>query len=270
MTMIEPILHPFMQRAIIAGVLIAIICPIIGVFIVIKRLTMIGDTVAHIALTGLAFSSLLGIINNIYLTYVISLLGTIFIFKLTKNTRLGGEQALTIVMSFFAALTSILISLGGRLNLEAVLFGSVLFLSWSDVYLIFFITTCITFILLLRLKSFLLYVFDKDTFHLTGKKREVYELLLSILAPLVIVASVSLMGILLVTAMLTIPILSSMQVARSFSKTLTISIVIAEIAVVVGTFGSYYSGLAPGGLIVIILLIIFSSLMTLGKTGLRV
>ncbi len=270
MPMIEPLFQSFMQKAVIAGILIAIICPIIGAFIIIKRLTMIGDTVAHIVLAAFALSSLLKIINNIYLTYIIPLLATIIIFKLTKESRFSGEQALVIVLSFFAALTSIFISLGGRLNFEAVLFGSILFLSWRDIYLIFTITICITFMLLLRLRSFLLYVFDEDAFYLTGKKGELYELLLGISVSLVVVASVSLMGVLLVSAILTIPVLSSMQIARSFGKTLAISIVIAELAVVVGIFGSYYSGLAPGGLIVIILLIIFSSLMIIGKTGLRI
>ncbi|MEM3907322.1 MAG: metal ABC transporter permease, partial [Nitrososphaerota archaeon] len=114
MPMIEPLLHPFMQRAIIAGILIAIICPLLGVFLVIKRLTMIGDTVAHIALTGLAFASLLGLVKNIYLTYLITLPGTILIFKLTKSVRLSGEQSLAIILSAFAALTSIIVSLGGK------------------------------------------------------------------------------------------------------------------------------------------------------------
>lgn len=270
MLMIEPLLQPFMQRAIIAGVLIAIICPFIGIFLVIKRLTMIGDTVAHIALTGLAFASLLGLLKSIYLTYLITLPGTILIFKLTKSLKLSGEQSLAIVLSTFAALTSILISLGGKLNLETVLFGSILFLSWDDIYLLAIITISVSLILMLRLKSFLFFVFDEDAFHLTGKKSEIYELVLSISASLVIVASLTLMGVLLVAAMISIPVLSSMQVARSFSKTLIISIIIAELAAIIGIFGSYYTGLAPGGLIVILLILAFTSLIIFGKAGIRI
>ncbi|MEM1517812.1 MAG: metal ABC transporter permease [Nitrososphaerota archaeon] len=270
MPMIEPLLHPFMQRAIIAGILIAIICPLLGVFLVIKRLTMIGDTVAHIALTGLAFASLLGLLKNIYLTYLITLPGTILIFKLTKSVRLSGEQSLAIILSAFAALTSIIVSLGGKLNFEAVLFGSILFLSWDDVYLLAIMTVGISLILMIRLKSFLLFVFDEESFRLTGQKNEIYELTLSICSSLIIVASLTLMGVLLVAAMISIPVLSSMQIARSFSKTLLTSIIISELAVLIGIFGSYYTGLAPGGLIVILLILAFTSSIILGKAGLKI
>lgn len=270
MPMLEPLLQPFMQRAIIAGILIAIICPLIGVFLVIKRLTMIGDTIAHIALTGLAFTSLLGFVKNIYLTYLITLPGTILIFKLTKSARLSGEQSLAIVLSVFAALTSIMISLGGKLNLEAVLFGSILLLSWDDIYLLAIIAIGTSSIFMLRLKSFLLFVFDEDSFHLTGQKNDIYELILSVSASLIIVASLTLMGVLLVAAMISIPVLSSMQIARSFNKTLLFSIIIGELAVLIGIFGSYYTGLAPGGLIVILLVIAFTSLTILSKSGVKI
>jgi len=268
--MIELLLQPFMQRAIIAGILVAIICPLIGIFLVIKRLTMIGDTVAHISLTGLAFASLLGIIKNIYLTYLITLPGTVIIFKLTKNIRLSGEQALAVVLSFFAALTSIIISLGARLNFESVLFGSILFLSWDDVYLLLIITVVVSLVLISRLKNFLLFVFDEDASHLTGQKNEIYELILSVFASLTIVASISLLGVLLVAAMISIPVLSSMQISRSFTKTLIISIILAEFSMMVGIFGSYYAGLAPGGLVVITSIIIFSISMALRKTKFRI
>jgi len=268
--MIEPLLQPFMQRAIIAGILIALICPLIGTFIVIKRLTMIGDTVAHIALTGLALASLLGIVKSIYIAYLITLPATIIIFTLSRRIRLSGEQALVVVLSFFAALTSIIISLGGRLNFEAVLFGSILFLSWDDVYLLLIVTVVVSLILLSRLRSFLLFVFDEDAAHLTGQKNEIYELILSVSASLVIVASLSLMGVLLVAAMISIPVLSSMQVSRSFRKTLIVSVILAEFSVLAGIFGSYYAGVAPGGLTVIILIVVFSIFMTLGRAGLRI
>ncbi|MEM3488935.1 MAG: metal ABC transporter permease, partial [Nitrososphaerota archaeon] len=125
-------------------------------------------------------------------------------------------------------------------------------------------------ILMIRLKSFLLFVFDEESFRLTGQKNEIYELTLSICSSLIIVASLTLMGVLLVAAMISIPVLSSMQIARSFSKTLLTSIIISELAVLIGIFSSYYTGLAPGGLIVILLILAFTSSIILGKAGLKI
>jgi zinc transport system permease protein len=259
----------FFQRALIGGALIAITAPLMGLFLVLRRLAMIGDTLSHVSIAGVA----LGFLINVYpvaVGLVFAIVASFAIEALRRTYRTFAELSIAIIMSGGIALASILFTLGKgfNLNVNSYLFGSIYTLDYTDLAVIALVTAVVLLVVLLLRKELFLLTFDEDAASVSGLPVRYFNILISILTALVISASIKIVGALLVSALLTIPAACGLALARSFRQAIALVVVIGEIAVVGGLWAAGVWNLAPGGTVV--LLLIAMLLVSLGSRKLRV
>lgn len=259
--MLELFSFPFFQRALIGGVLIGFMAPLLGVFVVLRRLSLIGDTLAHVSIAGVALGFLLQM-YPLSFGIVFALIGALAIEKLRRTYRSYAELSIAIIMAGGIALASVLFTWGRgfNMNVHSFLFGSILTLSTVDVWIIALVTVIVTGMIFLMLKELFVVTFDEDAAHVNGLPVNRLNLMLTVLTALVVSAAIKIVGALLVSALLTIPVACSLVVAKSFRQTVVFSILVGELAVVGGLFLSGMWNLAPGGTIVLLLiaLLLFS------------
>lgn len=259
----------FFQRALIGGVFIGITAPLIGLFLVLRRLSMIGDTLSHVAIAGVALGLLIGF-YPLAMGIVFSIAASFAIEKLRKAYKTYAELSLAIIMSGGIALASILFTWGKSfsMNVNSYLFGSIFTLGTADLYMIGGVTVAVLLIIGLQIKELFLMTFDEEAAAVTGLPTRFYNMLISVLTALVISAAIKIVGALLVSALLTIPAACSLVIARSFRQSVFIVVLIGEIAVIAGLLIAGVWNLAPGGTIVLLLIAILLILLLL-RNGFR-
>ncbi|RUT36194.1 metal ABC transporter permease [Paenibacillus zeisoli] len=257
----------FFQRALAGGLLIGITAPLIGIFLVLRRLSMIGDTLAHVTIAGVA----LGFLINVYpiaVGLVFAIVASFAIEKLRKAYRGYAELSIAIIMSGGVALASLFFTLGMGYNTDVVsyLFGSIYTLDTTDLYVVGAVTVIVVIGISVFFKEFFLLTFEEDAAAVSGLPVKWLNLLITVMTALVISTAIKIVGALLVSALITIPAACSLFIARSFKSSVIFSVVIAEIAVVVGLMVAGIWNLAPGATIVL-LLIAMLILTLLAKRG---
>ncbi|ASF38376.1 MULTISPECIES: metal ABC transporter permease [Halobacillus] len=257
--------YEFLQNAAITGILIGIVAPLLGVFIVVRRLSLIADALSHITLTGIAASLLLekkvtGINdwNPVYMGMVFSVGGAILIERLRKLYKHYEELAIPIILSGGIGLGVILISLADGFNTDlfSYLFGSVTAVDRTSMWTVLIITIMVIAIVILFYKELFVLSFDEEQASISGVNGRWIHLLFIVMVALVIAASMQVVGILLVSALMTLPVASALRLARSFKQTIGLSIAFGETSVLIGLFSSYHLSVPPGGTIVMVAVII--------------
>jgi len=263
--MLELFQFVFMQRAFIAGILIAVLCSTIGLFIVLKRMALLGDGLAHISFGGIAAGMLFGI-NTLISALIFSILGAVGIQKL-KKMKIYSDSAIAIFFSFGLALGVILVSLSRGFNsdLMSYLFGSILSVNISDIIIILIAGFAVLLTLFLFYKELFYITFDEASAKAAGIKVGRVNTLLIVLTAIIVVLSMRIVGILLVSSLLVIPASTALMFKRSFKQTLILSTIISALAVIIGLIAAYYLNLAAGGAIVMILIGIFLGVFFLSK-----
>lgn len=277
--MIEAILnYEFLQNAFFSGVIIGIIAPLLGVFIVVRRLSLIADALSHVTLAGIAGSlylsqsiAALALLNPIYLGIVASVAGSILIERLRRLYKHYEELAIPIIMSGGIGLSAIFISLASGFNtdLMSYLFGSVSAVSRQDFYVIVGIAIVVLLFLLAFFKELFVLSFDDEYAKASGLPAKWIHLLFMIVVALVIAGSMRIVGILLVSSLMTLPVAAAMRLARSFKEAIVYSIVFGQTAVVTGLVSAFYLDLAPGGTIVVTSIIILLLVIVVKKVALK-
>ncbi|WP_055107665.1 metal ABC transporter permease [Paenibacillus ihumii] len=257
----------FFQNALIGGLLIGITAPLIGIFLVLRRLSMIGDTLAHVTIAGVALGFLIDA-NPIWVGLAFAVLASFAIEKLRKAYKAYAELSIAIIMSGGVALASLFFTLGIGYNTD-VLFGSIYTLSREDLYTVGIVTLVVITVVSIFFKEFFLLTFEEDAAAVSGLPVKLFNLLITVLTALVISTAIKIVGALLVSALITIPAACSLLIARSFKSSVIFSVIIAEIAVVIGLIMAGIWNLAPGATIVL-LLIAMLIITLVGKKGLRV
>ncbi len=264
--MIEALLnYPLIQNAFLSGLIIGIIAPLLGVFIVVRRMSLIADALSHVTLAGIAGSlylsqsvASLALLNPIYLGIVASVGGSILIERLRSLYKHYEELAIPIIMSAGIGLSAIFISLasGFSTDLMSYLFGSVSVVSRQDLIVISIIALVVFVFLFLFFKEMFVLSFDEEFAKATGLPSKWIHLLFIIVVALVIAASMRIVGILLVSSLITLPVATAMRISKGFKETILYSIIFGESAVIIGLISAFYLNLVPGGTIVITSIII--------------
>lgn len=264
--MISSLLHyEFLQNAFLTGIMIGLIAPLIGVFIVVRRLSLIADALSHITLAGIAASMLIEKkissvqgLNPMYMGMLFSVFGALFIEKLRKVYKHYEELAIPIILSGGVGLSVVFISLANGFNTDlfSFLFGSVTAVSRLDVWTILTVTIVVVLAIYLFFKELFVLSFDEEHAAVSGVNAKSIHFLFIIMVALVIAASMRIVGVLLVSALMTLPVAASIRIARGFKQTLIFSIIFGELAVVGGLIAAYYMDIAPGGTIVIFSILI--------------
>ena len=243
----------FMQRAFIAGIITALLASTIGVFVVLRRMSLVGDSLSHTALAGVAGAMLLGyypFYGALFATVVAALL----IEVIRNSFKKYAEVALAVVMSGGMGLAVVLISLGRSFNTDLVsyLFGSLVAIMPRDLSIISGLGVIIVFSIAFLYRELFAITFDEEAARLSGVNVRAVNLYFTIIIALVVALSVRVVGALLISALMVIPAAVSLQVARSFKQTFVIAIGVALFSVIMGLYLAFVFDLAPGGTIVLI------------------
>ena len=257
--------YEFLQNAFLTGMIIGIIAPLLGVFIVVRRLSLIADALSHVTLAGIAASLLLekkfmvfSGLNPLYMGMAFSVGGSLFIEKLRTVYKHYQELAIPIILSGGIGLGVIFISLADGFNTDlfSYLFGSVSAVSRADLWTILIISILVIALVVLLYKELFLLSFDEEYAKATGIAAKTLHFIFIVMVALVIAASMRIVGILLVSSLMTLPVAASIRFAKGFKQTIFYSILFGEVSVLGGLFLSYYLDLAPGGTIVMIAVLI--------------
>ncbi|MEO9362360.1 MAG: metal ABC transporter permease [Nitrososphaera sp.] len=261
--------YGFMQRALIAGAAGAICCSMIGLYLVLKRYSLFGDALSHMAFGGIA----LGYFVNVYPVWTattVSVAAALGITKLRKSTKLSGDAAIAVLLSFGLAMGVVLVSAahGFTVDLFSFLFGSVLLTNMDDVFLITGISLGVVVMLFALRKSLLHFAFDEEQAKVNGIPVEKLNYLFIALAAVTVIVTMRLVGILLISGLVVLPNITSIMMGKGFKKTMIISTSLAVTATVGGIIASYPLNLAPSGLIVIILVAMYAGTLLAKYAGL--
>lgn len=262
--MLEILSLGYMQRALLAGLFVGLICPAIGLILVLRRNAMYGDALGHVTLAGVAVGLLSG-------TYPVatglaaSVLASLGMDWLRRSSRRYAELSVSIVLSASLALAVILLSKvkSGSANVLSYFFGSILTVSPQDLYLIGGLGALVLLTYIFLYKDLLALSFDEEFAQTSGLRVHVVNTLFLVLTALTVALTIGIVGVLLTSALMVVPVAAAMQVGKSFRGALLWSLGIGLVAVVSGLLLSTVLGWAPGGTIVlfavgILLFVIFA------------
>ena len=238
----------FMRNAFMAGVVVSVLCPIIGLFIVLRRNSMIGDTLSHSSFAGVAIGLVLGV-NPIISAFLFTTICAVIIEFLRGYYKKYAELVMSIVLTLSLGIAIILISTGkANANVNSYLFGSILTVSKSDLLII--ATAGIILLILKVIYNKLIYItFDEEGAKTAGINVKFINYLFTILVGATISLSIRIMGILVISSIIVVPVATSMQLKKNFNKTLILSVLFGLIDILLGLVLSYYFNSAPGGTI---------------------
>ncbi|SDC18530.1 MULTISPECIES: metal ABC transporter permease [unclassified Candidatus Frackibacter] len=249
--MLEVFAYSFMRRAFIVGNLVAIICPLIGVFLTLKRLSLIGHTLSHISLAGVALGMLLGI-YPIYTALIVAITASLGIEKLRQDYKDYEELSLAIILATGLGVAIILISLiSNSSGIFSYLFGSISLITMKDIFIIIPLAILIIGIIFYFYYGFFFLAFNEAEARLAGVPVKRLNTIFLIIVAITVAISMRIIGGLLVSSLITLPVATSLQLAKSFKATIRNSIIFSILAVNVGLIIAFYQDLAPGGTIIL-------------------
>ena len=249
----------FMQRALVAGIAVGVFAPMIGTFLVQKRMSLIGDGIGHVAFAGVGAGLIAGI-WPIWTALAFAVGGALGIEWLRSRRKASGDLALALFFYSGIALGVVLVSLGGGLNasLLTYLFGQPLTVNDSELVVILTLGFVIVLSMLALRRVLFAVVTDEDWSRVSGLPVGFVNNVLAVLTAVAVVAAMRIVGILLIAAMMVLPVASGQILARSFRSTLRWSIAVSVASVIAGLAASRIWGTAPGGTIVLIAAAVFA------------
>ncbi|MBM4332894.1 MAG: metal ABC transporter permease [Deltaproteobacteria bacterium] len=243
--------YAFMQRALLAGLLISITCAILGVFLVLRRDAMIGHGLAHVTFGGVALGLLL-YLTPLLVALVVAVFSALGILKLKERAGLHGDTAIGIISSLGMALGILLVSVAGSFNVDlfGYLFGNILAIDPEEVWMALILALVVLITIVLFYQEFVFLTFDPESARTSGVRVRRLDKLLAILTAVTVVLGMKVVGILLVSALLVIPAAAALQVARSFKEAFMISAAVAGVSAIAGLTISFYLDWPASGTIV--------------------
>ncbi|MDQ3807880.1 MAG: metal ABC transporter permease, partial [Thermoproteota archaeon] len=233
---------------------------------VLRRHSLFGDALSHMAFGGIA----VGLFTNIYPIWtaiIVSVLAALGMTKLRQSTKVPPDAAVAVLLSFGLALGIVLVSISGGFSVDlfSFLFGSILLVSQDEVYMILGLSAGIMTILLLLYRKFVYIAFDEEQAKVSGLQVTKLNYLFIVLASITVIASIRLVGILLISSLIVIPNITAMLFGKGFRKTALISSMIGIFSVIAGILISYEANIATGGTIVLVLVMTFLAVLAAKK-----
>ncbi|MDD5168082.1 MAG: metal ABC transporter permease [Syntrophales bacterium] len=248
----------FIQRALIAGSFIAILCAILGVFLVLRRLSLIGDGLAHATFGSVALSLVLNM-SPLILAVPVVMVCALGILRLTERVRLYGDAAIGIVSAAGIALGVLLASLAGGFNVDlfSYLFGSILSIGSAEVVTSILLAFIVTLLICFFYNEMLAITFDEGLAQASGINVRLINTVFVLLTAITVVLSMKVVGIMLISALLILPAVTALQIARSFRATMIVASVTSLFSVIFGIVFSFSWDLPTGAVIVMLNIIFF-------------
>jgi len=261
---LEILSYGFMQRALISGIAIAILCSVVGLFLVLRRYSLFGDAIAHSSFGGIALGLMVGI-YPLWTAYAVSLGSALVITRIRNRFKISGDASVAVLLSAGIAIGLVLISVSGGFTIDifSFLFGSILLVSTNDTILILGLTGVVLVVILLLYRQLLYSTFNEEQAKVSGIPTEKLNYLIVFLAGITVVTSIQLVGILLISALFVIPNVTAIMYGRGFKQTALLSIGFAVFSVVAGILTSYVFDITPAGTIVLVSIAIFAITMSM-------
>jgi len=266
MDIISLLSHGFIQRALMAGSFIAILCATLGTFLVLRRFSLIGDGLAHVTFGGVAVGLFLGV-YPMYVAIPIVMISSLGILKLVEKARLFGDAAIGIVSSLGIACGILLASAAGGFNIDlfSYLFGNILAISTAEVISSILLSLVLIFVIWFYYHELLSITFDEESARASGIKTKTINGILVLLTSLTVVLAMRVVGIMLISSLLILPPVTALQIARGFKMTIIIASVSGVVSVILGIFLSLVLDLPTGATIVILNFLFFMGSFISGK-----
>lgn len=260
--------YDFMVRALSAAIIIGLLAPAVGTFLVIRRYSLLADTLSHVSLVGVALASLLNI-TPLVGALVASVAAALGMDKLRESKKIYGESVLALFLSGSLALALTLFSVSKGLNggIFSYLFGSITTVTVLDLWIMFVFGFGVILLISLLFKKFFLLSYNEELAIANGLPTKFLNSLLMILAAFTVALSMQVVGVLLVGALMVIPVLAASQFAKSFIYTYVLAIIFSVLASVFGLVASFYLNLPSGAAIVLVALLIFIFSLILNKNA---
>lgn len=260
--------YGFVQKALVAGTFVAVTCALLGTFLVLRKMSLIGDGLSHVSFGAVALGLFLGA-TPIFVAVPVVVLASYFILFLSKKAKLYGDAAIGVVSALGIAIGVILASLSSGFNVDlfSFLFGNILAINSAEVVF----SVALSFVVLGTLAFFYWDIFsatfDEEYAKTTGVRTDRIDMILAVLTALTVVLSIKVVGVMLVSALLIFPAVSALQVAKNFTGTLVFSGVFALLSVLFGIALSFFLNIPTGATIVLLLALCFGLAFVYRKIG---
>ena len=266
---LEILTFSFMHRALISGVAIAILCSVIGLFLVLRRYSLFGDAIAHSSFGGIALGLMAGV-YPLWTAYGVSLVSALIITKIKEKYDISGDAAIAVLLSSGIAVGLVIVGISGGFTIDifSFLFGSILLVSVNETILILSLTGIILIVVLLLYRQLLYSTFNEEQAKVSGIPVEKINYLIVFMAGLTVVTSIQLVGVLLISALFVIPNVTAIMYGKGFKSTAIISISFSIFSVVIGILISYIFNITPAGTIVLLSIGLLGGTMAIKSMGL--
>lgn len=258
--------YSFVQQAFIAGICVAALSATIGLFLILRKMSLIGDGLSHVSFGAIALGLFFGVFP-LYVALPVTLLAAYLILQLAEKTKMYSDSAIAIVSALGVALGVILVSVSSGLNLSlfSYLFGNILTITTFEVYAAIIFAIAALAAIGLFYHDLFYATFDPESAKASGIKVKWINLALVLITALTVVLAVRMVGVLLVSALLVIPPVTALQVGRGFKQTLALSIGLAAGAMVAGIIVSLLANLPTGATIVVVNFAVFCAILGLKR-----
>lgn len=258
--------YSFIIRGFEAGMVIAVIAPLIGIFLVLRRYSLMADTLAHTSLVGIALGLLTGL-SPLVTAVITATVSSVMIERLRHSKRIYGESALALFLSGSLAVAIVLINLadGFKSNLFSYLFGSIVTVTPADLMMIYLLGIIVVAALLAVYKELVYISFDEESAQVSGIRTRWINQLLIILAAVTIAIAIPIVGILLISALMVIPVVTALQLRQSFKRTVLWAEAFSVASVILGMLAAFYLEISAGAAIILVALGFFMAVFILVK-----
>lgn len=262
--------YHFMQRALIVGVLVSLCAALLGVSLVLKRYSMIGDGLSHVGFGALAVASAFHL-APLAVAVPVVMLAAVLLLRMSQSSRIKGDALIALISSSALAIGVISVSLTTGMNTEvsSYMFGSVLSLSRSDAVLSVLLSLAVLLLFVLFYPRLFAVTFDETFARATGTRTEAYNTLLAVLTAVTVVLGMRMMGALLISSLIIFPALSAMRVCRSFRAVILCAACISVGCFLCGLVASFFLSTPTGASIVVANLLVFGVFSLLGVRNIR-
>ena len=256
---IEMLSYPFMQRALICGTLIALCSALLGVCLVLKRYSMIGDGLSHVSFGAMAIASAIGLAPLSFAIPVV-ILAAIFLLRISEMKKIKGDSAIALISTASLAIgvTVTTFSPNSNIDLSGYMFGSILAIKSEDMILSIILSVVVVLSFIIFYNRIFAVIFDEGFAASAGIKVGLYNMLIAVFTAATVVLGMRLTGALLISALIIFPPMSAMRVCRSFRSVVIVSAIISVICFNVGLIASYFLATPAGASVVLVNIIVFA------------
>lgn len=261
----------FMQRALIVGILVSLSASLLGVSLVLKRYSMIGDGLSHVGFCALSVAAVMNW-APLYFSIPVVVAAAFLLLRLSEKGKIKGDAATAVITSGALAIGVIVTSLGNGLTTDVnnYMFGSILVMSSSDVRLSVILSVAVLILFAVFYNKLFAVTFDESFAKATGIRSELYNTLLAVLTALTVVLGMRMMGTLLISGLIVFPALTSMRVFKSFRSVILCSAAVSVVCFVIGIFSSYEMSTPAGASVVVANLAAFALFSVIGCVSARI